>query len=236
MLTFGTPGSTPDRPICLINEAREAIANSLTYDRFEGRFFSNGARPSFVLETDRMFPDEATANRLRSQIERVMGGEDNAYKVAVLELGLKLRELSVNNEQSQLVELRKHNNEQISRVFRVNPAMIGDTASQSYSNYEQAARQFVADLLPWLALIEAAIARVIFTDEEQRTHFVEIQTAELLRGDLASRFEGYRNAVGGSFMTPNEIRQRENLPPVVGGDVLLRQPGQESAPAAEAAA
>lgn len=232
MLCVATPGSAPGRPLSLIDCAREAIGVDLVMAQHQGSLFRNGARPSGVLETDRMFPDEATAERIRRQITNAWSGPDNAGKVAVLELGLKFNQTAFSSVDSQFLELRKFAVAEIARVFRVPLTLIGDLEHSSWNNIEQLCQVFLTFcLLPWLEVWQSALSRALLAPEERETHFIEFQIDDLVRADLEARFEAYRNAVGGSWLTANETRALDNRPPVAGGDVLLRQPGQLEAAA-----
>lgn len=108
-----------------ITQHREAIALAVATERFSAKFFANGARPSAVIEMDAEMPDEETAHRIRAGLERAMSGTDNSFRLAVLELGMKFKEVSSRNDQSQLSEIREFQAEEMARLYRVPPPKVG---------------------------------------------------------------------------------------------------------------
>lgn len=190
-------------------------------DEYQARFFQNGARPDFVLETDGRL-DQQQVDRLRQQWEQTYGGTVNAWKPAILTGGLHLKPITLNAQDQQLLEARKFGVEEICRIFGVPPHMVGHTqASTSWgTGIEQMSLGFVKYTLQrHLVKFEQEINRKVFRTVAR---FCEFNTAGLERGDFKTRNEGYRIALGRAgepaWMTINEVRRLENLPPVDGGD------------------
>lgn len=228
-----TPGSTPDRPLKLIELAREAIAIDLVMARHQSRLFGNGARPSGLLKLPAAGPKRLgpeTLDRLKASWEAAHGGGENAGRTAILEDGIEFQPLTFSSSDAQFLELRRFAVAEIARTFKVPLTLIGDLDRAVWRNVEELSRQFLQfSLLPWLEVWQSALTRVLFSPGERQTHFIEFIVDDLLRADLAARFTAYRNAVGGAWLTPNEVRAFDNRAPIEGGDELIRQAGQAGA-------
>ena len=185
-------------------------------------FFANGAQPSGVLEHPGTIKDP---QRVRDSWMSQFGGSANSNKIAVLEEGLKYTPVSISPEQAQFLETRKFQINEIARIFRVPPHMVGDLEKSSFSNIEQQSLEFVKYTLePWLVRWEQSIQRTLFSAEEKKTHFVRFNVEGLLRGDYASRMNGYAVGRQNGWMSANDIRELENLdriPAEEGGDLYL---------------
>lgn len=235
VLYIATPGATFDRPICLIHKAREAIALDLAMAEHQGRLFSNGARPSGVLSLSKQLSPDAL-RRLRDSWNAGMAGGPNSGRTAILEEGTSFSALQFNSVDLQFLELRRFATEEIARAFRVPPTLLGDLQRATWRNSEEMGRQFLQMcLLPWLEVWQGALERTLLLPDERAELFVEFKVDDLLRADTAARFAAFRNAVGGSWLTANEARRLDNLPPVENGDSLLRQAGQTDSGAADPA-
>ena len=225
--TDGVQGLSP------IRQAREAIGAGIALEEYAARFFANSAIPDGMLQTDGKLSQEAQ-DRLKTQWEAVHRGRSNAHKVAVLEEGLKWQSVSLPMEDVQFVEQRKYSATQIARIFRVPPYMIGADGpnSMTYSNVEQESIHFVTySLRPWLVTIEQAIN----ADEDlygaDGPYYTEFLVDALLRSDTLSRMQAYEVGTRTGVMSVNEAREKENRPPIPGGDV----PPWERLPGAQAA-
>ena len=131
----------------------------------------------------------------------------------------------ISPEQAQFLETRKFQINEIARIFRVPPHMVGDLEKSSFSNIEQQSLEFVKYTLePWLMRWEQSMARRLFSDSEKREYFIRFNVEGLLRGDYASRMNGYAVARQNGWMSANDIRELENLdriPAEEGGDLYL---------------
>ncbi|ORE94041.1 phage portal protein, HK97 family [Stappia sp. 22II-S9-Z10] len=230
ILRIATPGSTLDRPVNLTNLAREAIALDILMADHQARLFSSGARPSGILKYDRAINPEQVA-RIREGFSTIYGG-NNSGRTAILEKGIEFDALQFSSVDSQFLELRRLVTQEIARAFKVPGTLIGDLERATWRNVEELNRQFVTmTLLPWAEVWQGALERLLLASDERAAFFVEAKFDDLLRGDLAGRFAAYREASGGAWLTPNEVRALENRPPIEGGDELIRQAGQEEATA-----
>ena len=133
--------------------------------------------------------------------------------------------ISISPEQAQFLETRKFQIDEIARIFRVPPHMVGDLEKSSFSNIEQQSLEFVKYTLePWIVRWEQSLNRALLSDSEKATYFVKFNVDGLLRGDYQSRMNGYATARQNGWMSANDIRELENLDrisPELGGDLYL---------------
>ena len=216
---LGFDGLVGYSPIAM---AKNAIGLAIATEEYGSKFFANGAAPSGVLEHPGTIKDPA---RVRESWQATFGGSANSNRVAVLEEGMKYTPISISPEQAQFLETRKFQINEIARIFRVPPHMVGDLDKSSFSNIEQQSLEFVKYTLdPWVVRWEQSIQRTLLTPEEKKTYFVKFNVEGLLRGDYQSRMTGYATARQNGWMSANDIRELENLdriPAEEGGDLYL---------------
>ena len=216
---LGFDGLVGYSPIAM---AKNAIGLAIATEEYGSKFFANGAAPSGVLEHPGTIKDP---QRVRESWMSQFGGSVNSNKIAVLEEGLKYTPISISPEQAQFLETRKFQINEIARIFRVPPHMVGDLEKSSFSNIEQQSLEFVKYTLdPWVVRWEQSIQRTLLTPEEKKTYFVKFNVEGLLRGDYQSRMSGYATARQNGWMSANDIRELENLdriPAEDGGDLYL---------------
>lgn len=216
---LGFDGLVGYSPIAM---AKNAIGMAIACEEYGAKFFANGAAPSGVLEHPGTIKDPS---RVRESWQSTFGGSANANKVAVLEEGMKYTPISISPNEAQFLETRKFQIDEIARIFRVPPHMVGDLEKSSFSNIEQQSLEFVKYTLdPWVARWEQAMVRALLTPEEKKTYFFKFNVDGLLRGDYQSRMNGYATARQNGWMSANDIRELENLdriPEEAGGDLYL---------------
>ena len=216
---LGFDGLVGYSPIAM---AKNAIGMAIACEEFGAKFFANGAAPSGVLEHPGTIKDP---ERVRQSWQSTFGGSGNANKIAVLEEGMKYTPIGISPEQAQFLETRKFQINEIARIFRVPPHMVGDLEKSSFSNIEQQSLEFVKYTLdPWVIRWEQSLARSLFTESEKKEYFFKFSVEGLLRGDYASRMSGYATARQNGWMSANDIRELENLdriPAEDGGDLYL---------------
>jgi len=191
-------------------------------EEYAARFFGNGARPSGFLMIDKVLGKEQRA-QLREAFEMIHSGIENSHKLAVLEAGMKYQQVTSNNTDAQLTETQKRQVAEIARLYRVPLDMLMEGGNATYNNSEQYNKQLLQyTLRPYLVRIEQALNTTLLTRKEQNEgYFIEFDVAGLLRGDIKSRGEFYRNMRMIGAMTINEVRRKENLPEIDGADDLL---------------
>ena len=217
--SLGFDGLVGYSPIAM---AKNAIGLAIATEEYGAKFFANGAAPSGVLEHPGTIKDP---QRVREAWQSQFGGSSNSGKIAVLEEGMKYTPISISPEQAQFLETRKFQINEIARIFRVPPHMVGDLEKSSFSNIEQQSLEFVKYTLdPWVVRWEQSIARSLLSENEKKQYFVKFNLEGLLRGDYASRMNGYATARQNGWMSANDIRELENLdriPAEEGGDLYL---------------
>lgn len=216
---LGFDGLVGYSPIAM---AKNAIGLAIATEEYGAKFFANGAAPSGVLEHPGTIKDPS---RLRENWNSTFGGSANSGKVAVLEEGMKYTPISISPEQAQFLETRKFQIDEIARIFRVPPHMVGDLEKSSFSNIEQQSLEFVKYTLdPWVIRWEQSLSRSLLNEDEKRKYFFKFNLEGLLRGDYESRMSGYATARQNGWMSANDIRELENLdkiPAEDGGDLYL---------------
>jgi HK97 family phage portal protein len=216
-----------------IHRMRDLIGMELELQEFTSRFFSQNCRPAGVLSMPGRLSAEG-ANRLREAFNRVHSGAQGAGKIAILEEGLKFEAISTNAKDSDLDSMKKFCRQQIAAAFNVPSHRVGDNDGVSYSSAEQANAVFVQSTLAgWAARLEQEVNRKLIKRGDDVT--TRISFDDLLRGDMSTRFSAYAVAVTNGILTPNEIRAREGLPAVEGGE-SIRLPLNTSTPTAAAPA
>lgn len=155
---LGFDGLVGYSPIAM---AKNAIGMAIACEEYGAKFFANGANPSGVLEHPGTLKDPG---RVRDSWNVAFGGSGNAHKVAVLEEGLKYTPISISPNEAQFLETRKFQIDEIARIFRVPPHMVGDLEKSSFSNIEQQSLEFVKYTLdPWVSRWEQSIVRSLFS-------------------------------------------------------------------------
>ena len=216
---LGFDGLVGYSPIAM---AKNAIGMAIACEEYGAKFFANGATPGGVLEHPGTIKDP---QRVRESWQSTFGGSGNANKIAVLEEGMKYTPIGISPEQAQFLETRKFQINEIARIFRVPPHMVGDLEKSSFSNIEQQSLEFVKYTLePWVTRWEQTIQRSLLSTGEKSRYFVKFNLEGLLRGDYQSRMNGYATARQNGWMSANDIRELENLdciPAEEGGDLYL---------------
>lgn len=216
---LGFDGLVGDSPIAM---AKNAVGMAIATEEYGAKFFANGANPGGVLEHPGVVKDPA---RIRESWNSVYQGSTNAHRVAVLEEGMKFQSIGIPPDQAQFLQTRKFQLNEIARLFRIPPHMIGDLDKSSFSNIEQQSLEFVKYTLdPWVIRWEQALKKALFTDAEKKDYFVKFNVDGLLRGDYQSRMNGYSVARQNGWMSSNDIRELEDfnkIPADLGGDLYL---------------
>ena len=216
---LGFDGLVGYSPIAM---AKQAIGMGLACDEYGAAFYQNGAQPGGVLEHPNVVKDP---KRVRESWNAIYQGSRNAHRIAVLEEGMTYKPITISPEQAQFLETRKFQIDEIARIFRVPPHMIGDLEKSSFSNIEQQSLEFVKyTLAPWISRWEQSIQRSLLLMSERTRYFARFNVEGLLRGDYQSRMNGYAVARQNGWMSANDIRELESLdmiPDEQGGNLYL---------------
>ena len=163
--------------------------------------------------------------KVRESWHAVYGGSKNAGKVAVLEEGMKYQQIGIPPEEAQFLETRKFQVDEIARLYRIPPHMVGDLDKSSFSNIEQQSLEFVKYTLdPWVIRWEQSLQKALLLPQEKREYFVKLNVDGLLRGDYQSRMTGYSVGRQNGWLSANDIREMEDMNPIPaeeGGDLYL---------------
>lgn len=216
---LGFDGLVGYSPIAM---AKNAVGMTLACEEYGASFFENGANPGGVLEHPGVLKDPA---KVRESWQSVYGGSRNAGKVAVLEEGMKYQQIGIPPEEAQFLETRKFQINEIARLYRIPPHMVGDLDKSSFSNIEQQSLEFVKYTLdPWVIRWEQSLQRALFLPQEKQEYFIKLNVDGLLRGDYQSRMNGYSVGRQNGWLSANDIREMEDMnliPKEEGGDLYL---------------
>ena len=214
MVMDGLVGMSPLRVAML------AVSLGMATEEFGARFFAQGAKPGFILSHPSQLTDKAW-ERLEARWNA--GGGENAHKVKIIEEGMTVEKIGIPPEEAQFLETRRFQAQEIARLFRMPPHKIGLLENATFSNIEHQAIEFVTDTIrPWLIRNEQSMYRDLLSESEQAAIYFEYLVDGLLRGDTASRYQSYSVARQWGWLSANDIRRMENMPPIDGGDVYLQ--------------
>lgn len=216
---FGLDGVCGMMPM---KTGRDVIGSAMAVEESAAKIFEQGLQSSGFLSAENALSDEQR-ERLRSYMAAFTGSK-NAGKIMVLEGGLKYQGVTMNPEDAQMLESRSFSIEEICRWFRVPPFMVGHTTKQSSwaSSLEGMNLQFLTHTLrPLLVNIEQEIGRCLLDGDDEV--FAEFSVEGLLRADSAGRAAYYTSALQNGWMSRNDVRRLENMPPIEGGDIYTVQ-------------
>lgn len=194
----------------VIQNARESIGAALATERHGAAYFGNGAVPGVIIKGGK-FKTKEDRDDYRRQWLELFGGPDKHHKPALLPEGADVSFLAFHARDSQFLELREHNINEMARWYGVPPHMIYDLRRATYSNIEHQGIDFVVySLIPWLKLWEEEIWRKLLTPEEQQDHFAKHSIEGLLRGDSAARAAFYTSLWNIGVLSINDILELED--------------------------
>lgn len=202
--------------------AKNAVGMTLATEEYGASFFANGANPGGVLEHPGILKDPS---KVRESWDQVYQGTNNGHKVAVLEEGMSYKTIGIPPNEAQFLETRKFQINEIARLYRIPPHMVGDLEKSSFSNIEQQSLEFVKYTLdPWVVRFEQAFQKALLLPDEKKTYFIKFNVDSLLRGDYQSRMNGYAIGRQNGWLSTNDIRRLEDMNPLSkeeGGDLYL---------------
>lgn len=221
-----------------IKQARDAIGLCMAMEGHAARLFGNGARPSGVLKFKGRLNDTGLA-RVKASWQQAHGGQSSGG-TAILEDGGDFSPLTFNSVDLQFQELRAFQVIEIARALGVPPMLLMDFGRATWGNSEQMAQAFLTfTILPRLKLWQGAVSRLL-SEEDQQKFVPEFLVDELVKAEIAARFEAYSKAITNGILNPNEVRALENRPPYEGGEQFrvpmnTESPGDEPAKPAQQA-
>lgn len=205
-----------------IGMAKNAVGMTLACEEYGASFFANGANPGGVLEHPGVLKDPS---KVRDSWNAVYRGTSNAHKIAVLEEGMKYQQVGIPPEEAQFLETRKFQINEIARLYRIPPHMVGDLEKSSFSNIEQQSLEFVKYTLdPWVIRWEQSLQKALLLPGEKGKYFIKLNVDGLMRGDYQSRMNGYSIGRQNGWLSANDIREMEDMNPLSdeeGGNLYL---------------
>lgn len=210
----------PLHGISPITLAREAIGLAIAAEKHMAGYFANAGRPSGVILRESKLTDAATGRKIAESWFSTHSG-DRAGGTAILDEGMTYQPISGTNTDAQFLENRQEQIREIARAFGVPPASLFEMSRATWSNYEQAQREFLTGTLrPWIARWQAAYSRCLLTPDERGTLYVEGNPDDMLSVDHAARATAFSQYRSMGVLTGNEVRASMNRPPLPGGDEL----------------
>ena len=201
---------------------RESLGLSAAALKHGALFFKNGASLKGVLTTDQQLTEEAF-NRIKTSWAENYSG-DNKFKTPLLESGLKYQSMTMSNEDAQFIQTRQLSVEDIARIYGVplHEIQANSKTTSWGTGIESMNIGFITrTILPWVRRFEHVLNRDLIPESEQGKVYIKFCVEGLMRGDLKSRYESYQIGINNGFLSPNEVREKEDLNPRDGGDIYL---------------
>ena len=201
-----------------ITQNANAIGWGMALEEYGNKYFTNSAKLSGVLETDRALSEQAI-ERLKNSFSNTYNQLKNAQSTAILEEGLSFKPITISPEQSQFLASRIFSITEIARMFNIPTFMLQEHSKSSFNNIESLSQSYVTyTLMPYIRRMESEMNRKLFKTNEKGRIFVEWNVNGLLRGDVKSRNEAYKTGINNGYLTINEVRRKENMNSIVEGD------------------
>jgi len=219
-----------------VEDGREAIALGAVLEQHGAKLFGAGAKPSGILKYGKQLNDSLMA-RLRASFNGVYAGGENAGKTLILENGIEFQPLTLNSVDAQYLELRKHQVEEVLRLWRMPPHLAGDMSRATWGNTETMGQQFLTFcLMPILRLFCDAIAITCLSEDERKELYCEFLIDDIARANLSERMQAFATAISHSILSPDECRSmmgRGSIPD--GSGAVFTRPVNAAPVATEAA-
>lgn len=198
-----------------------SLGLSVALEKYAAEFFGSGGQPLGIITGD-YDPGEGGRTQMRNSVAKYIKESREKGMPPYFPDGTKYTPISTPNNESQFIEARKLQIAEVARIYRVPLHMLMETDKASYNNTEQANKHFLDyTLLAYLTRIEASLNSCLLDPGERSSGmYFEFDTNNLLRGDSSARADQYLKLRQAAAITGNEIRERENLPLVDGGDEL----------------
>ena len=220
VLHFKTMSTDGYRGVSPLTQCKQAIGWGIAVETYGNTFFSNGAKLSGVLSTDRQM-SELAIERLKKSFQEQYASLNDSNKTLILEEGLKFQQVSISNEQAQFLSSRDMAIQEVARVYNLPPHMLKDLSKSSFNNIEQQSTEFVRySVMPYLTMMEQEMNLKLFRGNERGRVFTNFDANGLLRGSANDRAGFYEKMVKIGAMTINEVRERENMNKAETGDEL----------------
>lgn len=208
------------RGVSRVEEMKDALGLGLALDAYAQRFFGQGTSGNYALVTDQALTEEQ-AKQLAKSVDSRHGGWRKAHKTLVLHSGLKIEDIGVDPEKTQLLDSRRMFIEDLCRIWNIPSHMMNLPGTNTYSSVEATQIEFVTHTLrPYVSIIENTLSTLLQVYPNGQGAFIEFNMNSLLRGDAQSRFTAYSQGIQAGILTANDARVAEGLSKIDGGDVL----------------
>jgi HK97 family phage portal protein len=217
----------------MIQTAKDSIGLALAAAGFASKFFKNGVRAGGILEVPAAMGNPA-AQKLEKQFAEQYSGEQNWFKTIVLRDGAKFHSLTIPPAEGQMMETREAQAREVAQLLNIPPSRLGIQSGGGYnSQMEDSQRYLDSCLSPWLEEISTECWAKLLSKTQQDTdsHYFEYRTDKILSMNPLQRAQNYAMALRNMWMTPNEVRRIENMPPVEWGDTPITAPPEPGASA-----
>jgi HK97 family phage portal protein len=204
----------------IVSIARKSIGLGMALETFGANYFGQGTHPGVIVSHPAALSTQAHSN-LKSSLIDTYSGLGKSHRLMLLDEGMKLEKLGVPPDDSQFLESRQFHISEIARWFNLPPHKLKDLSRSSFSNIESEQISFVTDsILPWLVRFEQQYNSQLLAGKERYNEriFTRHNIDGLLRGNAQARAEYYRIMFNLGAVSINEIRDKENMDPVEGGD------------------
>ena len=208
-----------------IQSNKDTVGLALATEQHASSVFRNGTHLSGTLNRPQGSPrlGPKAVRKIKETFKSEHTGNANAFGVAVLQDGMTYQNIGMTNADAQLLASRGYGVVEVCRLYKVPPHMVQHLESAHYNNVEQQNLQFlIFTMMSWIRRHEMAMRRDLLTPEERERFYIEFNVAGLMRGDMASRYAAYVQGRQWGWLSVNDIRRFENLPPIAGGDVYLQ--------------
>jgi HK97 family phage portal protein len=201
-----------------IGAARDAIGLAMGLEQQSARLMANGAKPGFVLMVKKTL-SKIVADRLKAQFDSQMQGINNTGATLILEEGIEPKPLTITSVDLEFMAQRNFSVAEVARFFKVPPHKLGAELMRGI-NIDQVNQDYVNNtVMPDLHIFEQKVTQYFGLDEQEIE--VDMDETVLLRADMTARYTAARIGVLTGFLTPNEVREGENLAPMPDGDKLM---------------
>jgi len=201
---------------------KETIENSQSAQSYVSNYFKSGLFAKGVLQYTGNVKEESET-KMQQKFERMVSGTKNAGKLLPLPLGFSFQPISTNMADAQFFEITNLTIRQIAAAFGVKLHQINDLSKSTHTNISQQQKDFyVGTLQAILTGYEQELTYKLLLDKEiEAGYYFRFNVDAILRTDIKTRYEAHRIAIQNGFMTPNEVRDYEEYPPLEGGDDLI---------------
>ena len=202
-----------------IQQVNSLFYNADSTDKLAGKVYQNGIMTSGVLSTDAKL-DKDTHKAIRDAFYKTYTGSENAGKPMILDNGLKYQQFKISLVDTQFIDNRKYDRDEICGVFRIPPHMVANLDHATFSNIEQQNIQFVNySLVPYLRRIEQRLNKQLIPSDKQNKLKFKFDLTSLLRGDSTSQVNYVKSLLDSGVITINNALEMLGLNTCIGGDI-----------------